>query len=131
MLIRKEVIDAIGGFDRDYFTSHGEVDFCIRAKKNGFKVLYCPDVSVKHRVEKGGTNTPERRYYLFRNKLIFIKKNAPIPLKWIALVLYFFFWPPKILFDLLRRNELSDLRSVKMIFKGVWDGWLNRVGKRV
>ena len=35
MLIKKKVISDLKGFDRDYYTSHGEVDFCLRAKKKG------------------------------------------------------------------------------------------------
>ncbi|MEJ2365481.1 MAG: glycosyltransferase family 2 protein, partial [Deltaproteobacteria bacterium] len=31
MLIKYSVIEEIGGFDLDYYTSHGKVDFCIKA----------------------------------------------------------------------------------------------------
>lgn len=131
MLIKKSVIDEIGGFDHDYYTSHGEVDFCLKAKKKGYKVIYQPGVSVRHRVEKGGTKTLERLYYVFRNKLFVIKKNAPLPQKWISLALYFLFWLPKGILDSIIRNRGTNSQEIKTIFTGMMDGWLGRGGKRV
>jgi GT2 family glycosyltransferase len=131
MLIKKSVIDEIGGFDRDYYTSHGEVDFCLKAKNKGYKVIYHPGVSVRHRVEKGGTKTPERVYYVFRNKLFVIKKNAPLPQKWISLALYSLLWLPKGILDSIIRNRGMNSQEIKTIFTGMMDGWLGRGGKRV
>jgi GT2 family glycosyltransferase len=130
MLIRKSVIDDIGGFDPDYFTSHGEVDFCLRAKKKGYKIIYYPGVSVRHRVAKGGTRTPDRVYYVYRNKLFVIKKNAPLPQKWISLGLYSLFWLPKAILDSIIRNKRTDSQELKIIFRATMDGWLSRGGKR-
>jgi GT2 family glycosyltransferase len=130
MLIKKAVIDQVGGFDRDYYTSHGEVDFCLKAKKSGYKTLYYPNTVVRHRVERGGTQTLERKYYIFRNKLFVIKKNAPYPHKWFALTLYFLFWPAKNIFDCIKRNRRVDLQEIRTILRAITDGWLNRTGER-
>jgi hypothetical protein len=130
MLIRKSVIDEIGGFDPDFFTSHAEVDFCLRAKRKGYKILYYPGVSVRHRVSKGGTRTPDRVYYVYRNKLFVIKKNAPLPQKWISLGLYALFWLPKAILDSILRNKRTDSQELKIIFRATMDGWLSKGGKR-
>ena len=131
MLIKRSVVDSIGGFDRDYYTSHGEVDFCVKAKHKGYKVLYYPAVAVRHRVERGGTQTPERLYYVLRNKLLVIKKNFPLPQKWLALALYAMFWPIKSILDSFRRNRSINSAEIKIVVKAIKDGWLNRVGKRI
>ena len=131
MLIKRSVIDEIEGFDPDYYTSHGEVDFCIKAEQEGYKTMYCPEVIVRHRVERGGTQTLERKYYVFRNKLFVIKKNAPLPQKWIALSLYFLFWPFKAIFDSLRRNRRINLQEIKIILKAITDAWLKKSGKKI
>ena len=130
MLIKKSVIDKIDGFDRDYYTSHGEVDFCVKAKQHGLKTLYYPKVAVRHRVERGGTQSLERKYYVFRNKLFVIKKNAPSPQKWIALTLYFLFWPFKSILDSMKSNKHIDFQEIKIILTAVADGWLNKAGKK-
>ncbi len=131
MLIKRQVIDKIGSFDRDYYTSHGEVDFCLRAKEKGFKVVYDPAISVRHRVNRGGTRTLERMYYVYRNKLLVIKKNFPVPQKTVALFIHFFFWFPKAIIDSIVVNRGVNRGELKTIFKAMYDGWMNRVGKRI
>jgi GT2 family glycosyltransferase len=131
MLIQKSVFDDIGGFDRDYYTSHGEIDYCVRAKKKGYKIFYYPQAIVRHRVEKGGTKTPEGKYYLYRNKLFVIKKNAPVPQKWVSLFLYSFLWMPKNILESIIRNCGFDYDEVKVMLRAMKDGWLNKAGKKI
>jgi len=130
-LVKRDVINKLGGFDRDYYTSHGEIDFCLKAKKKGYKIIYQPSVIVKHKVEKGGTKSLERTYYIFRNKLFVIKKNAPIPQKYISLFLYFLFWLPKSILDSIIRNKSLNFQEIRIILKAILDGWLNKGGKRL
>jgi len=130
MLIKRRLIEEIGGFDHDYYTSHGEVDFCLRARKKGYKVLYHPGISVRHRVDRGGTKTLERTYYVYRNKIFVIRKNAPFPQKWVSMPLYSLFWLPKAIIDSIIRNKRVHLQEIKTIFHAMMDGWLNRGGKR-
>ena len=131
MFIRRSVIEQVGGFDRDYYTSHGEIDFCLKAREKGYKTLYYPNVCVRHRVDRGGTQTLERKYYVIRNKLFVLKKNAPLPQKWIVMIFYFFLWPPKIIFQSVRRNGRIDSREIRTLFRAIIDGWLNKTGKRI
>ena len=130
MLIKKSVTDEIDGFDQDYYTSHGEVDFCLRTKRKGYKVLYHPGISVRHRVDRGGTQTLERIYYVYRNKLFVIKKNSPLPQKWISIGLYCFFWLPKAIMDSIIRNKRINFQEIKTIIRAMTDGWLNRGGRK-
>jgi GT2 family glycosyltransferase len=131
MLIKRSVIDEIGGFDQDYFTSHGEVDFCLRARRKGYKVLYYPGINVRHRVDRGGTLSLDRIYYVYRNKLFVIRKNAPLPQKWVSLFLYALFWFPKSIFNSIIRNRGVHSQEAKMIFRAMLDGWLSRGGRKV
>jgi N-acetylglucosaminyl-diphospho-decaprenol L-rhamnosyltransferase len=48
MLIRHEVIAAIGGMDENYFLYYEETDFCRRAKEAGFSTWYVPESRVMH-----------------------------------------------------------------------------------
>jgi len=40
MLIKKNVIKTIGGSDENFFFGPDDIDYCYRAKKAGFKILY-------------------------------------------------------------------------------------------
>ena len=46
------MIDQIGLLDEDYFMYMEDVDLCLRAKKNGWKVVYFPLVTFVHHVGK-------------------------------------------------------------------------------
>lgn len=48
LIVKKEVVENIGGFDEDFFMYAEEVDFCYRAKKEGFGVWFYPDAKVIH-----------------------------------------------------------------------------------
>jgi hypothetical protein len=50
MLMRKEVIDAIGLLDPSYRIYCEDVDFCLRAARAGWKCLYEPRARVRHKV---------------------------------------------------------------------------------
>lgn len=129
MLIKSEVIADLKGFDRDYYTSHGEVDFCLRAKKKGYKIFYDPGVIVRHNVARGGTKTLERIYYLYRNKFLVIRKHASLLQKMITLPLYTVFWIPKMLIGSIRFHRGIKLDEWLVMLKAVGHAIINRVGK--
>jgi len=61
MLIRRELIDRIGNLDEDYHFYCEDVDYCFRAWKKGWKVIYCPECSFIHYVGKTSGSTLKRR----------------------------------------------------------------------
>ena len=129
MLIKREVVSKLKGFDRDYYTSHGEVDFCLRAKKKGYKIFYDPSVIVRHNVARGGTKTLERIYYLYRNKLLVIRKNASLLQKVTSIPLYTIFWIPKMIMDSILFHRGIKLDEWLVMFKAVRHAIINRAGK--
>lgn len=76
LLIRREVFDQIGLLDEDYFMYTEEIDFCYRAKKAGWKVVWLPTAEVIH---YGGQSTRQAAASMFlelyRSKLQFFRKH--------------------------------------------------------
>ncbi len=75
MLIKRSVIEHIGLLDDQYFAYWEETDFCLRANRSGFKVMVVPESRIYH---KGGGSSigPRRLYFLIRNNILFMRKNA-------------------------------------------------------
>lgn len=48
MMIRREVYDKIGGFDKQFFMYGEDLDLCYRAQKAGFKVFYVHTTEIIH-----------------------------------------------------------------------------------
>lgn len=78
MFIKRDVFEALGGFDEDYFAHQEEVDLCWRAKNKGYGVYYVGHSKVYH---LGGSTlsnmNPKKTYLNFRNSLFSIIKNVP------------------------------------------------------
>jgi GT2 family glycosyltransferase len=76
MLIAKKVFETTGYVDEKYFAYYDDVDFVLRAAKNGFYIYYEPSIYILHKVSSSvGTASPFYVYYSNRNKIYFIKKN--------------------------------------------------------
>jgi hypothetical protein len=48
MMVRKEIIDNINGFDESFFMYAEDVDLCYRISKSGWKIYYLADVAIFH-----------------------------------------------------------------------------------
>ncbi|HEX2866163.1 MAG TPA: glycosyltransferase [Ignavibacteriales bacterium] len=76
-LIKKEVIDALGGLDERFSPGNFEDDdFCLRAEKAGFKTVIAKDVFIHHYGSKSFKADGERKYAerLEINKKKFVDK---------------------------------------------------------
>jgi GT2 family glycosyltransferase/glycosyltransferase involved in cell wall biosynthesis len=70
MLIRAAVFHHIGLLDEDYFFSFEDLDFCLRARRSGFRVLIVPDAVAYHEGGRSiGRRSPARVYFATRNHL--------------------------------------------------------------
>ena len=80
MLIKREVIDRVGMFDDKYFLYYEDADLCVRAKKNGFQIIFVPSSIIWHKNagSAGGSGSALQDYYITRNRLIFGFRFAPI-----------------------------------------------------
>ena len=82
MFVKREVFEKIGLFDEKYFLYWEDIDFCQRAKKLGFKVVYTPFAKLWHAnagsSQVGGSL---HDYYMTRNRLFFGMKYASLRTK--------------------------------------------------
>jgi hypothetical protein len=46
--IKKELIDKVGPLDEDYFSYFEDTDYCMKARRAGFRVFRCGSATVKH-----------------------------------------------------------------------------------
>lgn len=67
LLIRTDMIKQIGLFDERYFFYNEDVDFCIRARKAGWSVLYTPNVIIQHAKSKS-SETPKKGWFWRREQ---------------------------------------------------------------
>ena len=82
MAIHRKVIEKVGLFYEPYFMYYEDADYCVRAKKAGFRLIHVPIESIKHDDKPSlGKGTFLHEYYLARNHLLFIERMAPLHVK--------------------------------------------------
>jgi GT2 family glycosyltransferase len=88
MWFRAETLRAVGLLDEAFFAYHEEVDWCARARRDGWRVVYWPDAVVTHtgRGSHGSARSIAiRKYFAARNTILFARKHAR-PLDWAKLI---------------------------------------------
>lgn len=83
MLVSRKVFEKIGCFDEKYFLYLEDMDFCYRAKKAGFKIIFEPRAVLWHKNAQsaGGSGSSLQDYYITRNRLLFAFKFAKLKTK--------------------------------------------------
>ncbi len=82
MSFRREVFRAVGGFDRAYGGSSigEETDFCLRARRAGFRLVFEPRASLEHlHLPTGGCRIPRFERWLYwqaHNSMLFVLRHA-------------------------------------------------------
>ncbi len=76
MMVRRDVVEQIGLMPEIYFLYYEELDWCTKMKNEGYKLMYQPAAIIIHKESKStGVDSPLKRYYLSRNRLLFAKRN--------------------------------------------------------
>lgn len=74
-LLRKTILDEVGLLDTEYFLYFEETDWCARAIRAGYKLMYIPEATVEHVVSGSISNAEYKTFYMMRNRLRFALKN--------------------------------------------------------
>lgn len=128
MMIRRAVLESIGGFDPVFFMYEEDVDLSIRVRKAGFTIFYCPEALILHKGQgtqrSGGAfqkrwspaneNYDFQVFYSVRNAIINARKHA----RGKDLVLFAAVYP---LF-VMRRTIPAAWRLGFRAFRPVWRG---------
>lgn len=83
MMISAKAADDIGLLDDRYFLYLEDLDYCLRAKRKGWKVIYYPDSVLWHENagSSGGSGSRIHEYYMTRNRLLVGLRYAPLRTK--------------------------------------------------
>jgi len=75
MQVRREAIDAVGLLDEVFFMYGEDIDWAFRIKNAGWKIVYHPQVEVKHVKRAASKQSQRAQYEFWRAMLIFYRKH--------------------------------------------------------
>ncbi len=85
MLLRREVFERVGMFDRAYFAYFEDVDLCLRVRREGYRILYVPAACVYHKAARSSTGrrnfAPLSVYFTTRNTALLMQRRGH-PVGW-------------------------------------------------
>ncbi len=89
MLVRREALEDVGGFDEGYFLHCEDLDWCMRFRQKAWKVLFVADARVIH--QQGGCSRLRPvfvEWHKHRGMMRFYRKHLrrhyPEPLMWLV-----------------------------------------------
>lgn len=119
MLIKGEVLEKSGGFDPDFFVYYEEVDFCLRVKKLGYKLVFIPDSHVWHKVGSSANNA-WTAYHWNRSKMLLYRKHAKSSIHLIFLISFALLYA---VISPVIRGKSGNRGPVWHALRGLWVGF--------
>lgn len=76
LLARRSALEAVGGFDESFFLYEEDVDLCARARAAGWRIVFTPAATVRHRLGRSMEKAGQRaRLEYHRSHLLYYRKH--------------------------------------------------------
>lgn len=118
MMVTKEAIEKAGLMSENFFLYYEEVDWCEHIKRAGYQAWVCTEALIYHKESISvGKKSKLKEYFMNRNRILFIRRNAPF---FKMLIFY-----PYFILLVVPRNVLSYIKNknynfMPMLLKAVW-----------
>jgi GT2 family glycosyltransferase len=85
ILVRREVIEQVGMLDERFFYYWEETEWCLRARKAGWRIMHVPQAKLWHKgVQRDYQPNPSVTYYATRNRFLMLAKHRASITAWIV-----------------------------------------------
>lgn len=112
-LVRRSLFERLGGFDERFFVYYEEVDFSLRARKEGWISYFNAEAQAYHRGQ--GTTEGAKGHRLFcsvRSRILYVRKHFNKPAAMVV-VLVSLFWEPIVrIFGALVQGAPGTIRDI-------------------
>jgi len=118
MMVRKAAIEKAGLMNENFFLYYEELDWCEHIKRAGYSAWVCTEALIYHKESVSvGKKSKLKEFFMNRNRILFIRRNAPY-FKRIIFYVYF-------VLLVVPRNVLNYLKAKNYVFiptllKAVW-----------
>ena len=82
LLVRRTSFESCGGFDDGFYPLwFDDVDLCLRLRRGGGRIVYCPEAVVEHSGAHSleSVSFSDRQVYWYRNLLYYVRKHFRFP----------------------------------------------------
>lgn len=109
LLVKREVLDRVGFLDENYFMYSEDVDYCLRAWKEGFECVYTPHSKIWHKWGRS-SNPKFVRFMTSRNRIYLARKHLTTNEFRNFLLHLFLINAPKMILGYLKSNKVGLIK---------------------
>ena len=125
ILVRRGVIEQVGGLDERFFYYWEETEWCVRAAKVGWRILHVPAAKLWHKgVQRDYRPAPPVTYYATRNRLLLLSKHRAPAIAWVTAWTQFAralaAWSVKPSWRHMRPHRDAMWRGIRDFLRGRW-----------
>jgi GT2 family glycosyltransferase len=118
MMVSRKVIEKVGMMPEEFFLYYEEFDWSEQIRKKGFKIYCQPKALIYHKESMTtGKMSPLKTFYLTRNRILFMRRNIPLPSLAVFFLYFTFFTIPKNTLAFIIKKQKDHLRS---FWKGIF-----------
>lgn len=82
MVMRREALEAVGGMDEGFRFMYDDMDFCLRIRRSGRRIVYYPHALVRHfKGKSSGQAAAFSRRERYKGRLLYFRKHYPAPVR--------------------------------------------------
>lgn len=124
LLAKGKLFNEIGYLNKNYFAYWEETDWCVRAQRANYDIMYIPKSKIWHKGESSSKKISEfYEYHVTRNRFWFMKQNAT-NIQYFCFMIYYFgylFWI-SCFAQIYHRNFKYFKRYLRGTLRGIKDG---------
>ena len=118
MMIKRECIEKAGLMSENFFLYYEEYDWCDHIKKTGYQAWLVTSALIYHKESLSvGKASTLKEYFMNRNRILFIRRNAPFTARIIFYIYFVLMVVPR---NILRYNKTGHADFTRWLLKAVW-----------
>lgn len=118
MMVKKECIEKAGLMAENFFLYYEELDWCDHIKRAGYEIWLQTAALIYHKESVSvGKVSALKEYFMNRNRILFIRRNAPLLSRWFFYVYFIAFVAPR---NVLKYIKIGHKDFIGWLFKAIW-----------
>lgn len=124
MMLKREATDRAGLMAENFFLYYEEMDWCDHIKKAGYEVWFVPQALIYHKESVSvGKASALKEYFMNRNRILFIRRNAPFAARLFFYVYFVLMVTPRNLIRYRKERQKGfSTQLLKAIFWNITQG---------
>ena len=118
MMVRRAAIDKAGMMTEIYFLYYEEMDWCEHIKKAGYNIRVNLSAVIFHKESiTVGRNSALKEYFMNRNRVLYIRRNAPAGARLVFYVYFLLVVTPRNILGYIKKKQYN---FIPVLFKAIY-----------